>query len=130
MSPETERELLNYLAQGKEERVSMFDQLKGLGNAAQRILHQLELHQQKDDAAFESLRYDIKGISARVADLERDVDSTGNYNLQELKGQLDERKKADQTLKAALINAGLGATITLVGALLALVVRYLLSNGK
>ena len=126
MSPETEKELMNYLAQGKTERVSMFDQLKGLGNASQRILHQLELHQQKDDAAFESLRYDIKGISARVADLERDVDSTGNYNMQELKGQLEERKRQEHGLKQIMLNAGVGALITFVGALLALLATYVL----
>ena len=130
MNPETERELMNYIAQGKQERISVFDQLKGLGSASQRILHQLELHQQKDDAAFNAIQNDFAGISARIANLERDVDSTGNYNLSELKAQLAERKRAEQTLKSALINGAIGAAIAFVGGLLALIVRYLLIQPK
>lgn len=125
-----EKLLENYLAEGKKEHVSMFDQLKGLGSASQRIVHQLELHQQKDDAAFSALSNDIKGVQARIAHLEADTINTGRYNIDRLQKELEERKKGEQTLRMTFVNAGIGAVITLIGGLLALLVSYLLRPGR
>lgn len=125
-----ERQLVNYLAEGKKERISMFDQLKGLGNASQRILHQLELHQQKDELSFAALQDHLKGVSARLAALEVDLDDTGSHNIERLQRELDERKKAQQGLNSIFINAGVGGALALIGALLALIVNYVLRPGK
>ena len=91
MNSETEgllNELTNYIATSRKERGSMFEQLKGLGDATQRTFHQLELIEQKLQASIESLRNDFKGLSARITDLERDMVVTGNHDAAELRERL------------------------------------------
>lgn len=125
-----ERQLVNYLAEGKKERVSMFDQLKGLGSVSQSILHRLALHEQKDDLSFASIQDHLKGLASRLTALEKDDIVTGRHDITQLQRELDERKKAQQGLSNIFINAGVGGALALVGALLALLVNYMLRPGR
>ncbi len=125
-----ERQLIAYLAEGKKERVSMFDQLKGVGNAAQRILHQLELHQQKDDLSFAALTDNLKGLSSRITALENDDIVTGNHIVEDIRRKNEKLEQSRSALANIFINAGVGGALALVGALLALLVNYMLRPGR
>lgn len=125
MSPDIERELLAYLAEGKTEKVSIKDHLAKNTGAMQRIFHQLELHEAKDDARHLEVKQALAGVHARVDRLERDADDTGRHNIEDLKQQLKERQASSRTwattwvqvvaaVAVAVASGALGVLITVL----------------
>lgn len=118
MNQDTEALILRYLAEGKTERVTVRDAITGNTGALQRIFHQLELHEQKDDARHAEMKASIAGCNARLDRLERSSEDTGKHNVELLTKQLDERKKSVagwvQAMALALVSAMLGIVATLL----------------
>src|SRR5678815_3526699 len=90
-----ERLLERYLAEGKQERITVSDHIRHNTTALQRIVHQLELHEQKDDARHTELKAAIAGINARVDAIEEEQEITDRHDVTALQAQLADRKRND-----------------------------------
>jgi chromosome segregation ATPase len=134
MKPESESEarllaeLSEYIATSKKERGSMYEQLRGIGDATQKTFYQLELIKQELQAAIESVRNEFKGLASRVSDLERNMGVISAYNHSQLEKRFDEGTRQAQSVRQIMLNGFVGALITFVGALLALLATYVLKK--
>jgi len=113
MTPEQEKLLLDYVAEGKTERVGLArkvsDGFHSLKDATARILHQFELHEQKDDLRFQQLADMVKGANARLEKLEKNTEDTGRHNIVVLEEHIKERKQ--DTAKWMQFWVGVGVSV-------------------
>lgn len=126
VSPEQERLVLEYLAEGKSDRVAMnrklHDGFAHLKDATSKILHQFELHEQKDDLRFQQITDMVRGTNARLDKLEMAAEDTGRHNIVVLEEKLKERGQkttqwaqfvAGAILSLAVMGIGAGLTVLL-----------------
>jgi len=109
-----ERLLEGYLAEGKQERITVSDHIRHNTTALQHIVHQLELHEQKDDARHTELKAAIAGINARVDAIEDEQEITDRHDVTALQAQLADRKRNDFEWKKAAVAAMVAFLVALV----------------
>lgn len=127
MSPDVERTLMDYLAEGRIERIKVSDKVDHATNAIGNVLNQLQLHEHKDDARFGEVKAAIAGVYSRLDDLERDAEDTGRYNLEELRAKLKRKEEAEDARLSwwarfgvqTMVTVGLAMFTGLIGALFA-----------
>lgn len=137
MSPEVERQLLDFITEGKTEKVTLRDHLKTNTSAMQKIFHQLELHEQKDDTRHQQITEAFRGTHARLEKLERDAEDTGKHNIEELKARLAEAQQAERDRKATKttwsitwVHVAVTVLVAVCSGVTAFVMSMLLRGGK
>lgn len=91
MTPDVERQLLDYLSEGRVERLGIAKKVDSAADAVRHILDQLVLHEQKDDFRHAEVMNLVRGQDARITALERNADDTGRHNVEELRTKLKEK---------------------------------------
>ena len=127
MTPEQEKILLDYLAEGKVERITVKDHMRANTTALQRIFHQLELHEQKDDARHTEVKSALAGLNARVDALEDAAEDTARHNVEELQQELRRREgqgfEWKKFLAAAVVTIGVALASGTVSVLVTLAMK-------
>lgn len=85
MSPEVEKEILTYLRADEKERTEN-------RAAIQHVSNQILLLSQKLDMHERIIGERISGLSSRVDRLEKDAETTGQHEIEDMRKALEERK--------------------------------------
>ena len=115
MNSDQERDLLNYIAEGREERTYVKEQLGSANAGIQRVYDRLMFHEREDKTMFE-------GLDRRMSALEDAQTSTGRHNIDELTKALEEKKNELKDRKAQELKVALwvlGAAVSWVLSLFA-----------
>lgn len=97
MNPVQEQEILRFLKDDIAVKVDRLCEAQRLqGEALHRQTNEVLLLRSSMDAEFKVFGHRLAGVEARVGNLERDAETTGQHNLEKLQKQLDEQRQQAQ----------------------------------
>lgn len=128
MTPEIEKILVDYVQEGRKDRIGLQDSFEMMRHSIDRIFNQMQLHEQKDDARFEEIKDLSRGISSRVNRLEDAQEITGRHNMESMRVKLKEEKEAKTWWGRFVIQTLIAVTIAMAGAMISLLVSYALKH--
>ena len=105
MPPDFDPELKDFLKWWKADQMRKAKEGDPLHAAVNRAINEINLLRMAFDSYKTLIEERFKGLDARVASLEKDSESTGSYNVEQLKDQLKDAKAWKQYTVTAVVGA-------------------------